>query len=98
MGVTGSYELAIKSPMGDQECVAHLNEEGELLTGTMEMAGNSIEITNGKVDGDSFTFQVMAPTPMGDLKGTATGKVEGDDISGELKLPLGKMTVTGKRI
>lgn len=72
-----------------------LKVAGTVLTGTMLQPGRGgaeptpVEIKNGKVTGDSFTFDVVRTTQNGEM----TTKYEGSAAGGTLKL---KVTAPGR--
>lgn len=85
MSFSGTYNVTINTPMGKQEGVLKVTEEGGALTGTMEAQGDSAEVKNGKVDGDTATWDVDVTKPM-PLTLSFEGKKSGDGISGSVKL------------
>ena len=56
--VTGSWSGAATTPDGtSMQITFTFKQDGATLTGTVQVAGNDpIAISNGKVDGDKFTF------------------------------------------
>ena len=83
MAVDGNWNLTMSTPMGDRETTLSLKSSGAALTGTQAADGNSIEIFDGKVDGDDVSWKVSITNPM-PLTLEFTGKVSGDGISGEM--------------
>ena len=64
-----------------------LKAEGEKLSGTVQNAagkrGREMEVTEGKVEGNKFTFVTVQKTKKkGDVRVTWTGTVEGDGMKG----------------
>ncbi len=97
MSVAGTYECVLKSPMGDQKSTMVVNPDGDSWTGTNSGAQGSLDITDGKVDGNtiSWSMKITVPMPM-TLEGTAT--VDGDDLNGSVKAgAFGTFPLTGKR-
>lgn len=97
MSVAGSYDCVLKSPMGDQKSVMTVNVDGDSWTGSNVGAQGSIDITDGKVDGNTLTWSMSITTPMPmKLEGTAT--VDGDSITGSVKAgAFGSFPMTGTR-
>lgn len=98
MSVAGSYECVLKSPMGDQKSTMTVNVDGDTWTGTNTGAQGALEITDGKVEGNTLTWSmsITVPMPM-TLEGTAT--VDGDTLSGSVKAgAFGSFPLTGTRI
>lgn len=96
-GVDGSYECVTKSPMGDQKSVFTVKSDGDSFTGQNAGTMGSLEIENGKVDGNKLTWvmNMKVPMPM-TLECEAT--VDGDTLIGTVKAgPFGSMAMTGTR-
>ena len=72
-----------------------LKSEGGLLTGTVvqvsaapwmaETNGRSIEINDGKIDGDKFSFKVTTENKQGERTAVYEGTVGGDHLKGIIK-------------
>lgn len=72
-----------------------LKSEAGLLTGTVvsvsaapwmaETNGRSIEIKDGKVDGDKFSFKVTTENKQGERTAVYEGTVVGDHLKGVIK-------------
>lgn len=95
--VDGQWDCVVKSPLGDQKSVLTVNSNGNSWTGTNAGAMGSVEITDGKVDGNKLTWsmQVSVPMPM-KLDGAAT--VEGDSITGTVTAgAFGSFPMSGSR-
>jgi hypothetical protein len=98
MSVAGTYDVVIKTPMGDQKGKLTVNPSGDGFTGsvTSDMMG-SMEIAGGKVSGNTITWSMdmKVPMPM-TLEGEAT--VEGDTLTGAVKAgAFGSMALSGTR-
>ena len=97
MSVAGSYDCVVKSPMGDQKSTLTVNIDGDSWSGTNSGAQGSLDIYEGKVDGNTITWKMdmKVPMPM-TLEGTAT--VDGDTITGSVKAGMfGSMPMSGTR-
>jgi len=97
MGVAGTYECVVKSPLGDQKSTMVVNVDGDTWSGTNSGAQGSVDITDGKIDGNTLTWSMKMTVPMPmTLEGTAT--VDGDTISGSIKAGMfGSMPLSGTR-
>ena len=65
-----------------------LKSDGNKLMGSIAMTmgdqePRKSEITDGKIDGESFSFSAVMSTPNGEMKTTYTGKVDGSMLKGE---------------
>lgn len=97
MSVAGQFDCVTKSPMGDQKSVLTVNVDGDSWTGSNAGQMGSLDITDGKVDGNTLTWtmDMKVPMPM-KLEGTAT--VDGDTITGQIKAgAFGTMAMSGTR-
>ena len=56
--IDGKWEGKMTGPQGDMEMVFMFKVNGESLTGTVTTPMGDVEIINGKVNGDDFTFDV----------------------------------------
>ena len=63
-----------------------LKNEGGELTGTVESNGRTAAISDGKVEGNKFTFRVVFEGNKGTRTITYEGTVEGDLLKGKLKV------------
>src|SRR3989344_713967 len=97
MSVAGQYDCVTKSPMGDQKSVLTVNVDGDSWTGSNAGQMGSLDITDGKVDGNTLTWTMDMKVPMPiKLEGTAT--VDGDTITGQIKAgAFGTMAMSGTR-
>ena len=98
MSVAGTYDVVIKTPMGDQKGKLTVNANGDTFTGSVssDMMG-AMEITDGKIAGNTITWtmDMKVPMPM-TLEGEAT--VDGDTITGGVKAgAFGSMALSGTR-
>ncbi len=63
-----------------------LKAEGSKLTGSIMMVfgdnERKLDIQEGKIDGNKFSFSTVMSTPNGEFKVVYTGNVEGDMLKG----------------
>ena len=95
MAVDGKWNITIKTPMGDQNALLTLKQDGDSLNGNMAGAMGTVDVQNGKVDGDTLSWSANVTSPM-PVTLDFTGKTEGDAISGDVKLgAFGTSTFSG---
>lgn len=95
--VDGDWEVTVNSPMGQQNINMSLSADGDTLTGTLSGAMGSTDIKNGKVDGDSFSFEAQITEPF-PINIEVDGAVEGDEVTGQVKTQgFGSFPMTGKK-
>jgi hypothetical protein len=98
MGVAGSYECVLKSPMGDQKSVMTVNVDGDTWTGKNAGAQGELECKDGKVDGNTITWTMDLTVPM-PMKLEATATIDGDALTGSVKAgAFGTFPLTGTRV
>lgn len=97
MSVAGTYDCVTKTPMGDQKSKFTVNVAGDTFTGQQAGAMGSMDVVDGKVDGNRLTWKMNMTVPMPmTLEGDAT--VEGDAITGTVDAgAFGKMPISGTR-
>jgi hypothetical protein len=97
MAVDGSWNITMSTPMGDRQTTLSVKSSGGTLTGIQAAEGSSLEIFDGKANGDDLSWKVSITSPM-PLTLEFTGKVSGDSISGEMGIgPMGSFPFTGSR-
>jgi len=57
-GIEGTWKAKIQGPSGDMELTFAFKMVGEKLTGTMKSPNGDLEITNTKIDGKEFSFDI----------------------------------------
>ena len=94
----GTWDLTVKTFVGDQTSVIELKTDGDKLTGitTDNASGNSSELSNGKINGNSFTYQASVKLPMGLIEFTMEGEIsrDGMNLSGTSKNAMGEFPFT----
>ena len=97
MAVDGVWNLVMSTPMGERKAQLSVKAVGDKLTGVQGADGNSGEIFDGTVNGDDVAWKISITNPM-PLTLAFTGKVPGDNISGEMGIgPMGSFPFTGSR-
>lgn len=97
MSVAGTYDCVTKTPMGDQKSKVTIVVDGDTFTGTNAGAMGTMELENGKVDGNKLTWSMKMTVPMPmTLEGEAT--VDGDTLTGSVKAgAFGSFPMNGTR-
>ncbi|WP_140231573.1 hypothetical protein [Sphingomonas japonica] len=94
--VDGSYDVTVKSPMGDQKANLTVQSDGSAFTGNFAGGMGTSDVT-GTVDGDTLKWKmdITVPMPM-TLDCEAT--VAGDSIDGTVGAgAFGAFPMTGTR-
>lgn len=98
MAVDGTWRLTVNTPMGAQESTLVLNNSGATPTGT-QSAGSSEgkPIDDLTINGDSVSWKSSITRPMA-MTLEFSGTVEGDSMSGKVKLGMfGSQSFSGVR-
>ena len=97
MSVAGTYDCVTKTPMGDQKSDVTIVVDGDTFTGSNVGAMGSMDLENGKVDGNKLTWSMKMTVPMPmTLEGEAT--IDGDALTGSVKAgAFGTFPMTGTR-
>jgi hypothetical protein len=98
-GIDGKWvsELTMKNPKTSQDISSvitlELKADGNTLSGKMVGGGrraNEIEITNGRIDGDKFSFTTVMKGPRQERTIHWSGEVKGDELVGTRGMREGK--------
>ncbi len=97
MTVDGKWNITMKTPMGEQNATLTLASDGGALTGEMAGATGTAALEDGKVDGGKVSWNAKITTPM-PMTLEFEGDVDGDNISGNVKLgAFGNAAFSGTR-
>lgn len=98
MSVAGTYDCVTNTPLGKQKGVLTIMPgDGDSFSGHIAGDLGSMNITDGRIDGQTLTWSMKMTMPMPmDLDCSAT--VEGDVLAGQVKAGMfGSMELTGTR-
>ncbi len=89
-GLTGEWAWTMDTPNGTVTAPLILRQDGEKVTGKFRRDENRwLEIENGKVNGNEFSWIVKRDRPNGEtMTYEMTGKVEGDTITAKARTTL----------
>ena len=89
-GLTGEWAWTMDTPNGTVTAPLILRQDGEKVTGKFRRDENRwLEIENGKVNGNEFSWIVKRDRPNGEtITYEMTGKVEGDTITAKARTTL----------
>jgi hypothetical protein len=97
MSADGNWDLVISTPMGERQAKLSIKAEGAVLKGSQAAEGNSAEIFDGNVDGDTIFCRVSITNPM-PMTLEFSGAVQGDRIGGTVVLgTFGSSSFSGTR-
>jgi hypothetical protein len=96
-GIAGTWDCVSSTPMGEQKTVMALHCDGEVVTGTATTDLETIEISDGRFDGRTFTWKMRVTEP---FRMNMSGEVvvDGDRLEGGVGAGfLGKSDMRGTR-
>ena len=64
MSADGNWNLVISTPMGERQATLSAKADGTVLKGSQAADGNSAEIFDGTVNGDTISWKVSITSPM----------------------------------
>ncbi|WP_026941973.1 hypothetical protein [Hellea balneolensis] len=97
MSFAGTWNIVMKTPMGDREIVMLMSVDGDSLSGTMEADGNTLDIQEGDIEDGRGKWKADLTQPMPITLEFDVG-VDGDAMDGSVKLGMfGNSAVTGTR-
>ncbi len=105
--VSGTWEITWEGPRGPSTTTFVFQQEGQALTGTAQMAmrgpnrgqgqGREVEITDGKVEGNTITFSMTMGMGQRSMSFKFTGTVDGNNMEGTMETPRGENPFKGIR-
>jgi hypothetical protein len=97
MSVAGTYDIVTKTPMGDQQGKFTVVPDGDTFSGQVTGPMGSMDVQDGKVDGNKLTWKMDMKVPM-PMTLDCDATVDGDAINGPVKAgAFGSMDLTGMR-
>ncbi|SMQ62220.1 hypothetical protein SAMN06297468_0669 [Altererythrobacter xiamenensis] len=99
MSVAGTYDTVVKSPMGDQKGTFTVvpGDDGNTFTGSMAGGMGSMDVEDGKIDGNTLTWKMNMTVPM-PMTLDCEATVAGDQLTGNVNAgAFGAMPLTGER-
>ncbi|MFN3518846.1 hypothetical protein ACQKJZ_02310 [Sphingomonas sp. NPDC019816] len=97
MAIDGTYDVMVKSPLGEQKSKLIVKTAGDTFTGTNSGANGTFDI-NGAVNGNTLTWQQAITTPM-PMTLDMAATIDGDALTGSAKAgAFGSFPMTGTRV
>lgn len=97
MTADGNWNLAVATPMGERRATLSVKTEGNTLKGSQTAEGNSAEIFDGTVNGNTVSWKVAITDPM-PMTLEFNGTINGDEIGGSVTLgAFGSSSFSGTR-
>jgi hypothetical protein len=85
--VTGTWKASVETPNGSFETTFTFKVDGSKLAGKIASQMGESEISDGKIDGDDLSFNVVRNFQGNEIKLSYKGKVNGNEIKLSLQFP-----------
>ena len=97
MAVAGTYDCMTRTPMGDQTSKFTVTVNGDSFTGSNAGGMGSMDVEDGKVDGNRLTWKMKMTVPM-PMTLDCDATIDGDTLTGSVKAgAFGTFPMTGTR-
>lgn len=97
MAVAGTYDCMTRTPMGDQTSKFTVTVNGDSFTGSNAGGMGSMDVEDGKVDGNRLTWKMKMTVPM-PMTLDCDATIDGDALTGTVKAgAFGTFPMTGTR-
>jgi len=87
MAVDGTWNLTMDTPMGERASILTVKAAGNKLEGTQSAEGQTAQIFDGALNGNSVGWKVSITQPM-PLTLDFSGTLDGDAMSGSVQLGM----------
>ena len=97
MPLSGNWNCAMDTPLGERKVMLALIANGSDLTGSISNGSESTAIQDGRVDGDNASWKTDITSPM-PMTLEFSVRVTGDEMTGSVKLGIfGNAPLRGTR-
>lgn len=96
MSLDGNYDCLLQTPMGEQKSVFTVQTDGDTFTGQNAGERGTLQVENGKVDGNKLTWNMSLQQPM-QISLACEATIEGDALDGTFTSNFGSMPFKGVR-
>ncbi len=98
--LNGTWNIVLHTYMGDMRSQLAATVEGDRLTGTVTDGANgaTAEISNGRVEGSKFCYDLTIRAVIGELTNHLEGEIVDDNtLKGTSENPMGKFAFEATR-
>jgi hypothetical protein len=85
--VTGTWKASLETPNGTFDTTFTLKADGDKLTGKVSSQMGESDISDGKIDGDNVSFNVVRNFQGNEFKLSYKGKVSGNEMKLSFQFP-----------
>lgn len=95
--IDGAWNIGIQEPTGEKKGILTLAAAANGFTGSLSGNGQSLEVTDGKIEGDTLTWSMKITKPI-PLTLKVQAKVDGSTMAGAVTAGmLGSFPLKGTR-
>jgi len=95
--VDGNWDCVTKTPLGDQKSTLTVKSDGSTFTGTNSGSLGSIDVVDGKINGNALSWKMNMTVPM-PMTLDCEATIDGDTLTGSVGAgALGSFPMSGKR-
>ncbi len=96
--VSGTWDITVNTPDGDQPTTLTVTQAGSSFTGTMTSQLGTADVSGGAVDGRRVTWSVTVPIGGQSTTVSFSGEVDGGSMSGSASVgDMGSFTFRGEK-
>ncbi|HIG43353.1 MAG TPA: hypothetical protein EYQ14_22855 [Gammaproteobacteria bacterium] len=95
--IVGTWALEVSSPRGVQHPTLMVAGDKDTYHGVLTGQRGEVVIKEIQVEGNTFSFPLKVPTPMGKLELHYSGQIDANLLQGKIDTPRGAIPFTGKR-
>ncbi|TCZ80837.1 hypothetical protein E0485_00645 [Paenibacillus albiflavus] len=93
----GTYNITMQTPMGMEKGTITFTQEGNALSGSLNIFRGSNVFSGGKVEGNEFEFSGEIKKLIAKIPYTAKGTIYGDNLTAVADTKYGKLAIKGSR-
>ncbi|MEO2175865.1 MAG: hypothetical protein ABGY96_17370 [bacterium] len=95
--IVGTWALEVSAPRGVQHPTLMVAGDKDTYHGVLTGQRGEVVIKEIQVEGNTFSFPLKVPTPMGKLELHYSGQIDANLLQGKIDTPRGAIPFTGKR-
>ena len=95
----GTWEVTVTTPDQDRTLTFNLTQDGSSLSGTVSTEMGELDVYEGSVSGNGFSFKIELSMGTGPMEITFSGTVSGDTLEGTASVgEMGEAPMEGHRV
>jgi len=95
--MNGTYSITMQTPMGLEKGTITFAQDGEALSGSLNILRGSNAFSGGHIEGNAFEFSGEIKKLITKIPYTAKGTIEGDHLTAVADTKYGKLSIEGNR-